>query len=295
MQPVLNIAYDPVDPAAASDPGSHSMITALLAAASYTYNSTGATSGKQSFPPGLFLDNTSIAAASGYGTVSSNFYFFNTDSEIVTYNTTTQMVTARAFADAAIEKNSLTVTANGTASFIGMDASGNQGVFTLNLQTGAFANVVSSASGGFLSTTTEYEHFGADGLLYVLDYGNNRMDVLDPNNAFAQVRQFTLQGTVANMQFAMGFDGSIFLGDGAGGGEMYNSTGDLLSTFTLPAGSYTDPFPAGSASYIDETPDGSVFVFDSTGAHQYSVSAIPEPSAAALLAVGVVALRRRRD
>jgi hypothetical protein len=89
---------------------------------------------------------------------------------------------------------------------------------------------------------------------------------------------------------------TLYQSYGAGGGSMYSSTGTLLDTFALPAGSYTNPFPALSASYVDYTPDGHVFVFDTTGAHQYTV--VPEPSAWGFLsgfALLTLPLMRRRS
>jgi hypothetical protein len=103
---------------------------------------------------------------SGYGTTSSNLYFFNAVGQIVTLNASRLSIAANPFVQSTVEMDSLTVMANGTASFIGLDFSNNRGIFTLNLQTGGITRLVSSDGDGFLSTTTQYEHFGPDGLLY---------------------------------------------------------------------------------------------------------------------------------
>lgn len=101
------------------------------------------------------------------------------------------------------------------------------------------------------------------------------MVALDPDDGFSESFSFTLTSTVANMQFAMSADGSIFLGDGEGGGSIYSTSGMLLDVFTLPDGIYSNPFTKGIHPDVDYTPDVHVFVFDDTRAHQY---AMPEPT-----------------
>lgn len=294
VSPVLATVYDPVSPATVSDPGSH-WLTAASSANQLQYSVFSPTSATSPFQQvnSISVDGTARVAATGYGTNSARLYVYTFLGQIVTYDPGIPGIVSSPLVDAVSQMFSLTVRANGTASLIGTDFSdGKNGIYALNLQTGGATRMLLADGSGLLSSTTLYEHFGADGLLYALDYGNHRIEVLDPNNAFTQVRQFAIQGTVANEQFAMGFDGSIFLGDGEGGGQMYSSTGDLLSTFTLPAGSYTSPFTNGIQSYVDVTPDNHVYVFDTTGAHQYNI--VPEPSALALLGVGVLSILRRR-
>jgi len=58
---------------------------------------------------------------------------------------------------------------------------------------------------------------------------------------------------------------------------MYASTGTLLDQFTLPTGSYNNPFAKGIEPYVDYTPDGHVFIF----------------SAGLIGAAGIARVRRR--
>jgi hypothetical protein len=294
--PVLVNVYAPVNPADTAAPDAHWIIDSNSRTEYFQFSSTEATDSSAPLSRLLKLDKNSRAAMTGFGTAVPKMYFFNYAGEVVTFNPTTHVIESEQFADSVTDSFSLAVSSGGHATLIGTDLNGTHGGYSVNTETGATTRLFSTDGDGSFSSTTFYQSYGADGLLYVLDYGNNRMQVLDPDNAFAAVREFTLQGTVANMQFAMSFGGSIFLGDGAGGGSMYSSTGTLLDTFALPAGSYTNPFPALSNSYVDYTPDGHVFVFDTTGAHQYAV--VPEPATWGFLsgiALLSLALMRRRS
>lgn len=147
------------------------------------------------------------------------------------------------------------------------------------------------------STLALYQSFAPNGLLYVLDYGNERMVSFDPDNAFALVGSFDLNPgvTTANLQFAIGITGSFYLADGLGGGSYYDSTGQYQGLFLLPEGTVGDPYSG--ASYVSTDAEGYVYVFDSaTGFHQYQdMSVVPEPSSAALLLLAGAALGFRRD
>jgi hypothetical protein len=291
----LSTVHDPLnqfsDPQI-SDPNSHTLTaTAGGANVFYVYSSTGTTSGNQPLTRNLFLDENSFLASSG-----TNEYFVNSLGQLVTFDLRTRLIASNPFMATIGAVSSLAVSGStpSYAMVIGEDNGANFGGFTVDLQTGAATKVFSTDGTGLLSATSYYQNYGADGLLYVLDYGNTRMEVLDPANSFGSVRAFTLattgtQSAVANMQFTIAADGSIFLGDGVGGGFMYSSTGTLLDQFTLSAGSYDDPFVNGIHPYLDYTPDGHVFVFDTTGAHEYAVSPVPEPSTVWLLCAGLLA------
>jgi len=158
-------------------------------------------------------------------------------------------------------------------------------------------SITGGTSAGEFSFDTRYHAYGPNGLLYALDYGNNRVQMLDPGAAFAAVGQFTLQAgvTTANLQFAIGATGDLYFGDGLGGGSAYAADGTFLDAFALP-GSVTGAAFTGNP-YLSTDAGGGVYVFDTTGFHQYAVSAIPEPSTyAALLGLAamIFTLRKRR-
>jgi len=140
-----------------------------------------------------------------------------------------------------------------------------------------------------------YQDYGPTGLLYVLDYGNQRVQALDPANAFAPVSQFSLQSGLANMPFAIAPNGSFYLGDGNGGGQTYLADGTYEGAFTSPVSS-TIP-GLSNQPYLNADGKGDVFVFDSTGAHQFlDTSAVPEPSTWIMFVLGLAglfALRQR--
>lgn len=46
---------------------------------------------------------------------------------------------------------------------------------------------------GVNTAATRFMSYEADGLLYVLDYGNRQIDSFDPDAAFASIRSFTLE------------------------------------------------------------------------------------------------------
>ncbi|CAN5702741.1 hypothetical protein BH09VER1_BH09VER1_05450 [soil metagenome] len=156
------------------------------------------------------------------------------------------------------------------------------------------------ALAGVNTASAKFMSYGADGLLYVLDYGNNQMDSFDPDNAFAAVTSFNLNtdlGTVtANEQFAIGINGSFYLGDGTGGGSYYNSLGVFQGVFNT--GGATGTAYTGQ-SFINTDATGGIYVYNNaTGLHQYQdTSVVPEPSTWTLFLLGGLGLwvwKRRR-
>ncbi|MES2694201.1 MAG: hypothetical protein V4773_12070 [Verrucomicrobiota bacterium] len=282
---VLPTAYAPMNPASVAAPGVHRLYLAGPSNGFFSdFSSSGASTGPSAFPSAIKLDSTSRAAISGFGTTASTAYFYTSTGQLITFaHFTAHIVLPSPFVEAIIEASSLAASSSGQVTLIGTDTNFNHGGFVINTTTGDATKVFSTQGDSFLSNTTLYQSYGADGLLYLLDHGNSRIAVLDPANSFSLTRSINFTGTVANMQFALSHDGSLFLGDGAGGGSMYSAAGSLVSTFLLPAGSYANPFTNGITPYVDYTPDGHVFIFDATGAHQYAVFAIPEPSTYAAL------------
>jgi hypothetical protein len=129
-----------------------------------------------------------------------------------------------------------------------------------------------------------YQSYGPDGLLYVLDYGNGRVQALDPANNFAPVSEFNLESGVvtANMQFAISNTGVFYFGNGTGGGSSYAPDGTYLGSFSSPV----DTPGALGQSYVSADGNGNVFVFDTTGAHEFINT--PEPSTFWLGLIGIV-------
>jgi hypothetical protein len=132
-----------------------------------------------------------------------------------------------------------------------------------------------------------YQAYGPNDLLYVLDYGNNRMQMLDPANNFDYAGEFPLNPSVttANIQFGIGPEGNFYLGDGQGGGSWYDSDGTFLGSFALPGAVISQDLSG--TPYLTTDFSGHVYVFDETGFHQFST--VPEPSTAALV-LGVLTL-----
>lgn len=183
----------------------------------------------------------------------------------------------------------------------------DQSFVSINITTGAVTPVFAFDGGtgpGQFSDETHQHAYGPNGMLYVLDYGNDRMQILDPGNDFAYVSEFSLESGVptVNIGFAIGVNGNIYLGDGAGGGSTYSADGDFLGTFA-PSGPPT-PLPGSKGrAFLDTDAAGNVYVYDSIGdfgisQFQYrDTSVVPEASTSALIAgagAAFLALFRRR-
>jgi len=184
-------------------------------------------------------------------------------------------------------ESSLAVSQTGGVTMIGDGGNG----YSINPLTGAgtliFANGGGTALGQFNNAL--YQSYGPNGLLYVLDYGNQRVQVLNPANAFAPVSQFTLQAGLANMAFAIGPDGNFYFGNGDGGGQAYTASGTFEGDFTSPVS--TPNTNLGINPSVNADGNGDVFVFDSTGAHEFlDTSVVPEPSTWALFTLGLAGL-----
>jgi hypothetical protein len=112
---------------------------------------------------------------------------------------------------------------------------------------------------------------GPDGLLYVLDLGNNRIEAFTPAGDY--VRQFPLApNTVGDGQLAVGADGRFYVGDDNGGGAVYDAAGNFLGTYSTTA---TNNLRAPSRALISVDPDGSVLEIENAGTtiHEFVPSA----------------------
>lgn len=112
-------------------------------------------------------------------------------------------------------------------------------------------------------------NIGPDGLLYVLDSGNNRIQKFDRTTG-AYRGEFSLPGgvTVSPTSLAISTEGHLYLGDGVGGGFVFNLTGTLLSTFHPPAadpswvdGGLIAGSSVGVGSFLSYDGKGNVFTY----------------------------------
>ncbi len=203
------------------------------------------------------------------------------------------------------EINSLAALNASEITVIGLNASLQTVGFAVNAATGNATEVfgATQGSGDGQVNNALYESYGPDGLLYVLDYGNQRVQVFAPCRnpdgspcAYTYVRQFAISSNVENAQFGIGADGNLYFADGEGGGYAYDSNGDPLGTFSLPAG-----YANAQTNYmairtgVDEiTTDAlnDIFVYDATGMHIYQddSTAAPEPGSLGLLVAGAIGI-----
>ncbi len=255
------------------------------------------------FSTGLFLNSLSLAALAGLETryhpeataEGPMLFLINSQRSIITYEFQSLGITNIQPVTGVLGGLTSLAAESRTSPQLSLIAGALH--YSLNATTGVATQTTVMSS--LDPTLALYQSFAPNGLLYVLDYGNERMVSFDPDDAFAQVGSFGLNTgiTTANVQFAIGRTGSFYLADGLGGGSYYDSTGTFQGTFSLPGETVGDPYTG--ASYVSTDAEGSVYVFDSaTGFHQYQdTSVVPEPSSAALVAMalgGAISLRRAR-
>ena len=262
----------------------------LITDAGYYKYTTSSISNPAAFPNVIKLDPLSMVAIIGQGTNDPVAYIYsNPLVQLIRYDLTTNtIVLPSPFLDFFSNKaDSLAVSQTGGVTMIadglGYSVDPSKGTGTLIFN----GNGGGNAPGQFSNAL--YQDYGPNGLLYVLDYGNQRVQVLDPANAFAPVGQFALQAGLANMAFAIGPDGNFYFGDGNGGGQAYTANGTYEGSFAT--GTSTPTTATSNAPYVSADGKGDVFVFDSTGAHQFlDTSVVPEPATWALFILGLVGL-----
>ena len=298
IAPVLANVQTPTSP---SDPLYDPALDAaqmLITDQSYYRYTASTTSLPSQFPTAIKDNSSSFAATTGLQTNDPQVYLLSTQTfqfyrfDLSTYTLelptpSIKFVNNEVDSLAASQTGGVTLAAD-SGHFWSVDPITGDGTLLFD------GNGGGTAPGQFSNAL--YQDYGPTGLLYVLDYGNQRVQALDPANAFAPVSQFSLQSGLANMPFAIGPNGSFYFGDGNGGGQAYTSTGTYEGAFTSPVSSSIAAL--GNQPYLNVDSKGDVFVFDSTGAHQFfDTSAVPEPSTWAMFVFGLAGLfvMRRRS
>jgi hypothetical protein len=106
------------------------------------------------------------------------------------------------------------------------------------------------------------QSYAPDGLLYVLDYGNGRVQVPDPANGYAASPVHLSSGvTTANMQFAIGNNGTLTSAIAREAVQRMASDGTYLGAFFIPALTSS----LAGQPYVSVDGKGDIFVFDTTG------------------------------
>ena len=201
----------------------------------YFQYTNGSISRPMSFPPAVKLDRLSMVATVGLGTSTPRLYILSdVTQQLFTYDLTTNLVQSAPFINFVNnEEDSLAVSQIG-----GVTLAADGGHFwSVDSVTGAGTLLFNGNGGGTAPgqfSNALYQDYGPTGLLYILDYGNQRVQALDPANAFAPVSQFSLQSGLANMPFAIAPNGSFYFGDGNGGGQAYLADGTYEGAFTSP-------------------------------------------------------------
>ena len=236
-------------------------------------------------PASIKMNGNSLIATQWNGQQLSGYFFGAQTFQLYTFNFSTGQITLPSpFIDFVNNQvDSIAVSQQGQLTMIA-DTSGYLVDPTTGLGTVIFTVGGGNAPGEFSSAL--YQSYGPDGLLYILDYGNNRVQILDPSQNYSAVGQFNLANgvTTTNTQFAIGGNGDLYFGDGQGGGTAYGADGTYLGAFSSPASTSN----LSGQSYVSVDGAGDIYVFDPTGAHEFvdSTSA-PEPSSISLLLIGI--------
>ena len=119
---------------------------------------------------------------------------------------------------------------------------------------------------------------GPDGLLSVADLGNSRIEgfAITSQHSLVYARQFPLKSRVntTTQQFAVAPDGRFYVGDGMGGGAVYDYFGTFLGTFSDPLATTPPPYFWNPLVHnlISIEPDGTVLIWSPNDATSMSMS-----------------------
>ncbi len=177
-----------------------------------------------------------------------------------------------------------------------------QGASTIYLLTSNSEIFSYSCNGATLGSATEV-YTSQDSLerLYIQDniaigltqasgeFGIQRIDL----TTGTLINSFELTGTFVN-SLTLDSEGNIYVGNNQGRAHVYDTTGQLLTSFVPGAVNPTDPNLGTNMPWMYINTRGDLLVMDSTGLHQYEV--VPEPGTWTLICLGagvLVGLRRR--
>lgn len=179
---------------------------------------------------------------------------------------------------------------DGGAVYLSSAAAG-EGIFKL-VNSGTGTPVWNSGtSGPGALNAPQALHFGPDGLLYVLDTGDERIVSFDSEGQY--VAAFPLANPALPTALAIGADGRLYTMNSAGGGDIY----DIYTGAHVGSIADTGDVGVGIGKAALQLAGGYLFATTGDGANVY-VYAAPEPTAAVLLigtgTLALACLRRRK-
>jgi len=246
----------------------------------------------------------------GYGSGDPILYVSGFRNHIFAFNITTLSQNGTTLSG----NNTLTSNGIGTGTGLattngstGFSIAGGSQLYSINLGSGATTavNPLGQLNGA------NADAFGPNGLLYVLDGGNNRVaifntNLFDPNNPTSinntLVGSFSLMtGGSSGIGIAVGPSGNVYVATGVDDSfQAYTAAGGYLGSFSPPEGAGFSPTGDGGVPYINTDREGNIYVEDpEIGLAIYNdASAIPEPADVAAVAglgalVAALASRRR--
>jgi hypothetical protein len=173
-------------------------------------------------------------------------------------------------------------------------ATAGAGIFRLPDSNTGTPDLNFGTSGPGALNTSAALAMGPDGLLYVLDTGDDRIVSFTTDGVYRN--SFTLTGAAVGSALAIDPNGDLYTMNADGGGDIYDiftgtHIGAIADTGDI---NFNDNIGQPSLFYAD----GYLFSTTGTGANVYVYSVVPEPAAWALSAGGAallaVVIRRRK-